>query len=151
MQTLKFRGIDYDSGKVIYSDKAIIEDGKVDVLFDEYDDEHDVDPDTVRQLIFVDYNGREVYEGDIITMHPDFQPAPALEADFSFLSNEERWQLVREVYYDGYINYDGELESFAIKRQADALNDKLARDARLGFSKSVFDLLPEVSELRDVD
>lgn len=151
MQTLKFRGIDYDIGKVIYSDNAIIEGGAVVTLVDEDDEEHDVDPDTVRQLIFVDYNGREVYEGDIITMHPDFQPAPALKADFSFITVQERWQLVREVYYDGDINYDGELESFAIKRQAAALNDKLFRDARLGFSKSVFDLLPDLSELRDVD
>lgn len=54
------------------------------------------------------------------------------------------------IYYDGDINYNGEIESFAIKRQAAALNDKLARDARLGFSKSVFDLLPEVSELRSL-
>lgn len=150
MQTLKFRGIDYDSGKVIYSDKAIIEDGKVDVLFDEHNVKHYVDIDTVKQLIFVDYNGREVYEGDIITMHPDFGKTPHLEADFSFLTNEERWRLVKEVY--GNEEYFPDTKNdIDLELQAYDLHDKISRDARLGFSKSAFDLLPDLSELRDVD
>ena len=150
MKTLKFRGIDYDTKKVVYSEKAIIENGMVIVLFDEHIAPHAVDPDTVKQLIFVDYNGREVYEGDIITMHPDFGKTPHLEADFSFLSNEERWRLVKEIYGDEDDFPDTENEP-DLELQAHFLNDKLFRDARLGFSKSVFDLLPDLSELRDVD
>lgn len=102
MRKLKFRGCEVDDHfhitKVVRGDKAIIEGGQVTVIFDEHNDAHTVDPDSVKQLIFVDYNGKEVYEGDIITMHPDFQPAPEIEADFTVLAEEERWQLVREVY-----------------------------------------------------
>ena len=66
MRTIKFRGVDMETGETVY--------GELGTIFttctgDKYyfGSEHSVKPESVKQLIGVDSNGAEVYEGDTVT------------------------------------------------------------------------------------
>lgn len=65
MREIKFRGREVDTGRVVYGDfiHRGPEAGRPGIIDDE-DFYHEVDPDTVAQLIGHDSQGREVYEGD---------------------------------------------------------------------------------------
>lgn len=65
MRPIKFRGRDIDSGEEVFFD---LEDILLDVAggYSEYIGLHNIDPDTVAQLVGYDANGKEVYEGDTI-------------------------------------------------------------------------------------
>lgn len=99
---IKFRGQEYATDKIIRGDKVIIENGGVDIIYDENNEPHIMQSDSVKQLVFVDSEGNEVYEGDIVTYNDRFtsdgQPYSEFEADMSYRFFQERFRLVRENY-----------------------------------------------------
>ena len=66
MREIEFRGVDIASGKTIYSTRY---DGVGDLVF-MYDWRHQISrqiiPESVRQLVGADKNGRKVYEYDAV-------------------------------------------------------------------------------------
>lgn len=116
-------------------------------------------PRGAQQMLYVDECGVEVYEDELvfdgeeqntaeIIIYPDPKRDISLDAvELARAHGDTDWCGAKFIEHEPlYVT-----EAVAIQAQADALNDKLARDARLCFSKSVFDLLPDLSELRDVD
>ena len=65
MRPIKFRGRDLDSGEYVFFN---LEDILLDVAgsYSEYVGLHNIDPDSVTQLVGYDKNGKEVYEDDTV-------------------------------------------------------------------------------------
>ena len=63
MRVYKFRGKTFDTGEYVYGDLIQGDNG---VYIKRWEDgvEVEVDNDTIAQLVGLDKNGREVYEGD---------------------------------------------------------------------------------------
>lgn len=62
MRTIKFRGRVYNTGKLVYGDLTQSYDQTL--IWNWQDGSHIVTPESVAQLVGVDRNGNEVYEGD---------------------------------------------------------------------------------------
>ncbi len=79
MRQIKFRGhaISDSCGqsvdKIVHGD-LIHEWNKPCILDDDDGDIYEVEPESVAQLIAVDINGREVYEGDMVERIADYDP-----------------------------------------------------------------------------
>ena len=69
MREIKFRGRDVETGELVFGSLVEYEGGKYRFWINplEGDRNYPVEPDTVAQLIGVDKNGREIFEGDKIT------------------------------------------------------------------------------------
>ena len=68
MRSIKFRGRDVRTDEYVYGD--FVHHGPLENkpgIIDGEDFYHEVDPDTVAQLVGYDANGNEVYEGDELT------------------------------------------------------------------------------------
>ena len=66
MRQIKFRGKKPDGELVIGSYAYVL---MSPMILDDYGHYHDVDPETIAQLIGYDKDGNEVYEGDDIRSH----------------------------------------------------------------------------------
>lgn len=78
MRAIKFRGVDMETGETVY--------GELGTIFttctgDKYyfGSEHSVKPESVKQLIGVDGNGCEVYEGDKVVRIKEWQDDEVLD------------------------------------------------------------------------
>lgn len=116
-------------------------------------------PDNAQMKLYTDKYGVEVYENELVfDGEKQFGTEITFDDDPNAISLD-CIELTRTVHkksdWCGLAFVEHEplylSESILIDRQANDLNDKIARDAKLGFSESVFDLLPELSELRDVE
>ena len=116
-------------------------------------------PDNAKIKLYTDKYGVEVYEDELVF---DGEYQYGTEITFDDDPNAislDCIELTRTVHkksdWCGAVFVEHEplylSESIIIDRQANDLNDKISRDAKLGFSDSVFDLLPDISELRDVE
>lgn len=128
-------------------------------------------PSNVQQMLYVDNNGVEVYDGEFVFDGEDTEVAEqVIFPDPKRNSTEDSVERIRST---GYVDWLGInfieheplylTEGIVIREQAYDLHDKISRDARREWlypcdptdeddrEKSVFDLLPDLSELRDVD
>lgn len=94
---LKFRGLEYKTDNVIAGDTVLIEKGEVSIIFDADGNPHEMLPDSVKQFLFTDRNGNEIYAGDYIG-YIDGSPS-SIEADYGMEFRAEMWEL-REPNYD---------------------------------------------------
>ena len=94
---LKFRGLEYKTDKVIAGDTVLIKKGEVSIIFDADGNPHEMLPDSVKQFLFTDRNGNEIYAGDYIGCI-DGSPS-SIEADYGMEFRAELWEL-REPNYD---------------------------------------------------
>ena len=96
MRQIKFRGREVDTGHIVYGNYLQSGNGAsyiVNALFISK-----VEPDTVGQLIAVDKNRRDIYEGDLVERIADYDedfdraktfPMAATFDDFSAINNGE--------------------------------------------------------------
>lgn len=106
-------------------------------------------PDDAQQLLYYDKNGAEIYDDGYIPTPETCEAEDDEEADVIEQARiDPIWQGMWTFIEHEPLYLTEEIKRFV---QDCAVGDKIARDARLGFSKSVFDLLPDLSELRDVD
>ena len=68
MREIKFRGRDVETGELVFGSLVEYEGGKYRFWINplEGDRNYPVEPDTVAQLIGVDKNGKEIFEGDAV-------------------------------------------------------------------------------------
>lgn len=68
MREIKFRGRDIETGKLVFGSLVEYEGGKYRFWINplEGDRNYPVDPESVAQLIGVDRNGAEIFEGDTV-------------------------------------------------------------------------------------
>lgn len=74
MRQIKFRGKHFGTGKLVYGDLIQNFNGCAVIRNAETDIWNQVEPESVAQLIAVDCNGREVYEGDLVVRIADYDP-----------------------------------------------------------------------------
>lgn len=115
-------------------------------------------PNNAKMKLYTDKYGVEVYENELVfDGENQFGTEITFDNDPNAISLD-CIELTRTVHKESnwcgatFIEHEPLYlsESILIDRQANDLNDKIARDAKLGFSDSVFDLLPKLSELRDI-
>ena len=86
MQTIKFRGVSTETGKVIYSKSIKFEeDGKGRKfywLMDEFGNWLEVDTESVRQFVGYDMNGEEIYIGDVLQTFNGVKERPPVKMCF---------------------------------------------------------------------
>ena len=74
MRQIKFRGRKFD-GTIVYGDFVhTVPMSSFPGVVDFEGFVHEVEPESVAQLIAVDCNGREVYEGDMVERIADYDP-----------------------------------------------------------------------------
>lgn len=116
-------------------------------------------PDNAKMKLYTDKYGVEVYEDELVF---DGEHQYGTEITFDDDPNAislDCIELTRTVHKESdwcglaFVEHEPlyVTEAVAIHEQAAVLKDKIIRDARGGFSDSVFDLLPDISELRDVE
>ena len=75
---IKFRGCDVETGEFVYGD--FITRGPLESkpgIIDDEDFYHEVDPESVAQLVEYDADGGEVYEGDVFYYNEQGRPVSA--------------------------------------------------------------------------
>lgn len=107
MRPIKFRGRDLDSGEYVFFN---LEDILLDVAgsYSEYVGLHNIDPDSVAQLVGYDANGKEVYEGDTVLRY---------DSEEEFIEAPENGVL-REVILYTQVNPDLE-DYYCLVKEAD--------------------------------
>ena len=63
---MKFRGVELAINRIIVGDTVLIENGEVTIIFDKDGNAHEMQVDSVKQYLFTDAHGNDVYEGDYI-------------------------------------------------------------------------------------
>lgn len=128
-------------------------------------------PRDAQQMLYVDTNGVEVYEGELVFDGEDQNfaenvifPAPRRQNSLDGVEltrsyGDADWCGAKFIKHEPLYLTEG----IVIQEQAAFLHDKISRDARREWlypcdstdeddrEKSVFDLLPDISELRDVE
>lgn len=86
----KFRGEEFETGKIIIGDTVRIENGEVTDIKDD-DGWHEIQSDSVKQFLFEDAHGNEVYRTDYVGYVGD--PNGQCEADYGMEFCAERYEL----------------------------------------------------------
>lgn len=108
MRQIKFRGRRIDTGEFVYGDLMHMTGGRIGIIFDKRVAAVEVEPESVAQLIAVDINGRDVYEGDLVERIADYDdedfdrakafPMAATFDDFSAINDGQI--ILAEAHHD---------------------------------------------------
>lgn len=78
MRKIKFRGVDLKTGEFVYGDFVHkVPMSSFNGIVDEFGVVHEIEPDSQKQLVGFDNQGREVYQGDVFYYSPEGRPISA--------------------------------------------------------------------------
>ena len=90
MRQIKFRGRRLDNGQFVYGDFVhYVPQSSFPGIVDEDGFVHEVESDSVAQLVGRDVNGKEVYEGDILTDEKGFTYEAALQSSVEWQNEKD--------------------------------------------------------------